>query len=48
MGKLLQLIDKKIRNIRGLNKKQITYSFDKHFIITEWLRRIGNVSHNLN
>lgn len=48
MGKLLAFIDKKLKIIRGLSAKKITYGFDKHDRVTEWLRNIGNISYNLN
>lgn len=48
MGKLLSFIDKKLKIIRGLSAKKITYGFEKHDRVTEWLRNIGNISYNLN
>lgn len=48
MSHLLTFIDKKLKQIRGLTPKTITYSFDKHHKITEWLRKIGNISYNLD
>lgn len=31
-----------------MKHKKITYRFDKHHIVCEWLRKNANISHSLN
>ena len=47
MSSLLELIDEKLRKIRGLTKKRITFGFEHNYKVTEWLRKIANISYNL-
>lgn len=48
MPKLLNFIDSKLKQIRGLTNKKLTYGFDKHYLVVEWLRKNANISFNLN
>jgi hypothetical protein len=48
MAKLLNFIDKKIKSIRKMEVHKITYGFEKHYKIIQWLKYNANVSYSLN
>lgn len=45
MSKLLNFIDQKLKDIRGLKETKITYGFEKHHKVVQWLKANANVSY---
>lgn len=48
MSKLLQFIDKKLNIATGKIVRKVTYGYDKHFKVIEWLKKIAHISCALN
>lgn len=48
MTKFMNFLDEKLKEQRGMTLRSITYGFEKHHKVIEWLKANANISYNLN